>query len=154
MREMNDRFTNGFIAGTVAGVTMCIINYISKQIGIVDLLYLDWAAVLLFGHQHETVPQALVGQAGKLFFAGLLGSLFAFWLILVTDKYLFFKGIVFGIAVWFGVHAAATLFKLSTMIPINSDTVFVFKVEAVIFGVVLAESMRRLSLRQEKVEGS
>ncbi|MBS3946825.1 MAG: hypothetical protein KGZ57_00785 [Dethiobacter sp.] len=150
---MNDRFTNGFIAGIVAGTMMCVINYISHQVGIVDLLYLDWAAVLLYGHRHETILEAVVGQAGKLFFAGLLGSLFAFWLTIVTSKYLFFKGIVFGIAVWFGIHAFATLFKLSPMIPITSETVLSYKVEAVIFGVVLAELMRRLSGKQGKTDG-
>ncbi|MBT9138657.1 MAG: hypothetical protein DDT31_01226 [Syntrophomonadaceae bacterium] len=150
---MNDRFTNGFIAGTVAGTIICVINYIFHQFGIVDLLYLDWVSALLYGYRHETVLEAVVGQAGKLFFSGLLGSLFAFWLIIVTSKYLFFKGIVFGIAVWFGAHAAATLLKLSSVIPINSDTVFSYKVEAVIFGIVLAESMRRLSGKEDKSDG-
>jgi len=149
---MSDRFTNGFVAGLVAGTTMSVMNYISHQIGIVDLLYLDWASVLLYGYRHETVLEAVVGQAGKLFFAGLLGSFFAFWLTIVTSKYLFFKGIVFGIAVWFVVHATATLFKLFPMIPIKSDTVFSYKVEAVIFGIVLAESMRRLTGKQVKSE--
>jgi len=142
---MNDRFTNGFIAGCIAGVAICVTNYIAYRVGIVSLLYLDWASTLLYGYKRETVLEAVVGQVGKLFLSGLFGSLFAFWLTIVTSKYLFFKGIVFGITVWFGIHAATTLFRLSPMIPIDSGTVFVYKIEAVIFGLVLAALMLRLS---------
>jgi hypothetical protein len=71
--EMRDRFVNGFIAGLLGGVVMSTLNLISFYIlGIAELLYLDWASVLIFGYRFATLLEAVIGQIGQLFFAAMM----------------------------------------------------------------------------------
>ncbi len=147
---MNDRFLNGFIAGFLGGIAMSILNLISfYALNITEMLYLDWASVMIFGYRFATPLEAVIGQAGQLIFSGLTGILFAFLLSLVSSRYYLFKGWLYGLTVWFGSYALTTIFKVTPLIPVKPDTVMSNMVTASVYGLVLAESLRRLSARQK-----
>lgn len=147
---MNDRFVNGFLAGLLGGITMSILNLISFfALGIAELLYLDWASVLIFGYRYATTLEAVIGQIGQLFFSAIMGILFAFLLPFVSSRYYLFKGFVYGLVVWFGAYAITTLFKVTPLIPIKADTVMSNMFTASVYGLVLAETLRRLSNREK-----
>jgi hypothetical protein len=147
---VKDRFVNGFIAGFIGGLAMSTLNFISFYIlGISELLYLDWASVLIFGHRSATPLEAVIGQAGQLFFSAMVGILFAYLLPLTTSRYYLFKGWVYGLVVWFGAYAATTLFKVTPLMPIKPDTVMSNMVTASVYGLVLAEILRRLTNTQK-----
>ncbi|NLM94810.1 MAG: hypothetical protein GX165_04545 [Firmicutes bacterium] len=141
---IRERFTRGFVAGLIAGAASSIADYFSHLLGIVEILYIEWAAVLLYGHRVRTTGEAVVAQLGQLFFSGLLGVGFAYLLRAIdTDNYLF-KGTVYGITVWFSAHVVAKLFRVTALIPVGPDTLLSDLVTAAIFGLVLAEALRRL----------
>ncbi|MDW7683838.1 MAG: DUF6789 family protein [Bacillota bacterium] len=146
---MKDRFLNGFIAGFLGGVAMSILNLISYYVlNIAELLYLDWASVLIFGYRFATMLEAVIGQLGQLFFSALLGILFAYLLPLTSSRYYLFKGWVYSLVVWFGAYAVATLFKVTPLMPIKPDTVMSNIVTASVYGLVLAETLHRLAVRK------
>jgi hypothetical protein len=150
---MNDRFTNGLIAGLVAGVVMSIFDLISHFVlGITEILYLDWAAVLILGYRYSTFLEAVIGQIGQLFFSAIMGVLFAFLLALTSSRYYWLKGWVYGLVVWFGAYAVVKLFQVTPLIPIKPDTVLSDMVTASVYGLVLAEALRRLE-NTEKQKG-
>ena len=103
----------------------------------------------MYGHRVRTTGEAVVAQLGQLFFSGLLGVGFAYLLRAIdTDNYLF-KGTVYGITVWFSAHVVAKLFRVTALIPVGPDTLLSDLVTAAIFGLVLAEALRRLEKRVE-----
>jgi thiamine transporter ThiT len=146
---MKDRFTNGFIAGLLGGVVMGIMDLVLYFLGVVQILFLDWASVLIFGYRFATLLEAAIGQIGQLFFSAVAGVLFAFLLSFTSSRYYLFKGWVYGLVVWFGTYSMTLLFKVTPLIPIKPDTVISNMVMASVYGLVLAESLRRLSSRKE-----
>ena len=146
---MRDRFTNGFIAGFLGGVVMSILNLISYSLGIAQILYLDWDSVMIFGYRYATPLEAVIGQIGQLFFSAVVGVIFAYLLSVISSRYYLFKGLIFGLLVWFGSYAITLLYKVTPLIPIKPDTVMSNIVTSSVYGLVLAESLRRLSNRQK-----
>jgi hypothetical protein len=142
---MKDRFTNGFIAGLLGGVVMSIMDLVLYYLGVVQILFLDWASVLIFGYRFATLLEAVIGQLGQLFFSAVAGVLFAFLLPLTSSRYYLFKGWVYGLVVWFGTYSITLLFEVTPLIPIKPDTVISNIVMASVYGFVLAESLKRLS---------
>jgi hypothetical protein len=102
-------------------------------LGIAELLYFDWASVLIFGYRFATLLEAVIGQIVQLFFASIMGILFAYLLPLTTSRYYLFKGWVYGLVVWFGSYAITTLLKLTPLIPIKPDTVMSNMVTASVY---------------------
>lgn len=124
---------------------MSILNLISFYIlGVAEMLYLDWAAVLIFGYRFSTLLEAIIAQVGQFFFAGIMGILFAFLLPYINSRYYLFKGWVYGLVVWFGAYAVTTVFKVTPLMPIKPDTVMSNMITASVYGLVLAKTLQRL----------
>lgn len=147
---LNDRVTRGFIAGVAGGAAMSVLNLLSYLLGIAEILYLDWAATLIYGYRYATAAEAAVAQAGQLFFCGLAGILFAALIPWMSSRNFYFKGIVWGLAIWFSVYAITALFKVSPLIPIKVDTVLSNIIGAAFYGLVLAWVMKRLEERRKQ----
>ncbi|MCW3489902.1 DUF6789 family protein [Dethiobacter alkaliphilus] len=147
---MNDRFVNGFLAGLIGGVVMTVLNLISFYVlGLAQILYLDWASVLIFGYRFATTLEAVIGQIGQLFFAGVVGVLFAYLLAATTSRYYLIKGWVYGLVVWFGSYAITLLYDITPLNPIKPDTVISNMVTASVYGLVLAWSLKKLTDRHK-----
>lgn len=149
MKRVEDRFTSGFIAGFIGGVAMSALNLISYYLGITEILYLDWASVLIHGYRYATLLEAVIGQLGQLFFSAVVGVIFAYLLSVISSRYYLFKGWVYGLTVWFASYVITLLYNVTPLIPIKPDTVMSNIVTASVYGLVLAESFRRLSNRNK-----
>ena len=139
--NINDRFTRGFIAGVAGGIVISIINYISFLLGLAEILYLDWAAVLIYGYRFNTTLEAVIAQGAQLIFSGLTGIIFSYLIARVTSVNYLFKGWLFGLAIWFGSYAITLLFKVTALIPIHADTALSNIFGSSIYGLVLAQTL-------------
>ena len=140
-----DRYTVGFIAGIIAGFIADLASFIMTHLfkfGKVG--YEDFAAVLMFGARAATIGEIIFAHLVQLFFSALLGSIFVYWIKRVTDQFLIFKGICFGLIVWFFAFSVAQLYKLQFLHKFDLGTVVVNYIAAVIFGLILGIALRIL----------
>jgi len=92
-----DRFFRGFIAGVIGGLAMNTWSLVSFHIlNFTDRRFLDWAAVILYGHLPNTIFQAVYAQLIQLLWVGLLGIVFAFLIPTVTSRGYLIKGLYHG----------------------------------------------------------
>jgi hypothetical protein len=139
----SDRYTIGFIVGTIAGLIADSISFLLTHVlkfGKVG--YEDFAAVLIYGSKASTVPESIFAHLVQLFFSALVGVLFAFWIQRVTDRFFVFKGICFGLFVWFFAFSIAQLYKLQFLNQIDLVTVLQNYIAAIIYGLVLGFALR------------
>lgn len=140
-----DRFTVGFIVGIIAGFSADLISFIlTHLLKLGQVGYEDFAAVLVFGANASTIGQSIFAHLVQLFFSALLGAMFVYWINRVTEQFLLFKGIIFGLFIWFFAFSVAQLFKLQFLDKLDLGTVLVNYVAAVIYGVVLGIALRYL----------
>ncbi len=119
---------------------MSVLNFISYSLGIAEILYLDWAAVLIYGYRFNTILEFVIAQFGQFVFSGMMGIVFAFLLSWVRSANYFFNDMLFGMVVWFGSYAITLLLEVTPLIPVHADTVLSNIVTAIVCGLVLAQS--------------
>lgn len=144
---MGDRIINGFIAGVTAGIAMDIFDlfvYITK---IDDVRYLDFIAVLAFGHYAKTTGEFITALLLELGFKGGLGILFVNWIPKIKSKYLYFKANLYAILIWFIVYSIIVISK-ATQFP-STDLVDTLShiTSCIIYGTVLSFMLIRLMNR-------
>lgn len=135
----------GFIAGIIAGVAMNLIDYISVYvIRFDDVLFLEWAAVLIYGRPQENILEAAVAQVGQLLFSGLAGIVYAYIMLKLTGGNHLFKGWLYGIVVWFSTYALTIVFQVPFLSRHPFESVVVHGIASSVYGLVLAEALKRL----------
>jgi fructose-specific phosphotransferase system IIC component len=146
----HDRYTIGFIAGIIAGFVADLSNFLlTKVFKIGKVGYQDFAAVLVYGKIARTTGEILFAHFVQLFFSALLGATFAFWIQRVSERFLIFKGISFGLFVWFFAFSVCQLYKLQNLNEFDLMTVIVDNIAAVIYGVLLGIALRWLYRKLE-----
>jgi hypothetical protein len=120
--DLQDRLTRGLVAGIAAGIVLDIIHYLSFLLGIVELTYFDWASVVVFGTRTTNAFELFLAVVVQLFFAGLVGVLFVYFITWVTSKNLLLKAVVFSLAVWFFANGIAHTLKVTPLMPIRGDS--------------------------------
>jgi len=147
---IKDTIIRGFIAGVIAGVLMNLVSYISYFLDIAKLRFLDWPSVIITGHIPDNNLAALFFMIVQLIFVGFLGSIFALLITrLTTSMNYIFKGFLFGVISWFTIYGLTYLADVSILTPLNMGTAVTDFTGAIVFGVVLAETLRRLDNRHE-----
>lgn len=140
----------GFIAGTIAGFVADSANFIlTKVMKVGRIGYEDFASVLVFGQTPATIGQSIFAHIVQLFFSAILGVLFVYWIKRVTEKFLLFKGITFGLFVWFFAFSVSQLYKLQCLYKFDLGTVIVNYIAAIIYGVTLGILLRWLYKENE-----
>lgn len=149
---IKDRLTRGLLAGIAGGIAMAVPDLVFDAVDWVEHAYYDWALSLIRGSTANTIFEAFIGQVAHIFFAGLLGIVFAYAVLLVSSRNFLLKGWLFGILVWFSVHVTVNLFGFEPLAPIPTSQMIADFVTASIYGAVLAATLRRLG--REKVRQS
>ena len=145
-----DRFFRGFTAGIVGGVLMQIWSFFSFHVlGLTKLRFMDWAAIIVFGEQAETILEAIFALFAHLLFAGFLGMVFAFLLPQVTSRLYLLKGVLFGIIVGFFIYAIPMLLQTPRLTQATLGTALTDHIGGVIWGLATAYTLARLSRREE-----
>lgn len=80
-------------------------------------------------------------------FAGTLGVIFAYLISVLSDKYLLFKGLHFGIGVWFASYAVTLLFKVPELMDISLKSAVTNFLASFVYGLVIAVVLRWLRAR-------
>lgn len=145
--ELRDRFTQGFLAGLVAGIIMNILDYISHLLGITELTFIDWGGAIIFGYRPGTVSEHILALSAQLFFASILGVFFVYLIPAIKSKNILFKAWAFGLASWFSIYGLSLLLNLKDLMPIRSDTAMSDVVNASIYGIILGYIVRYLNHR-------
>ena len=128
---------------------MLVIDLLLEAGGWVEYAYYDWGASLVLGVRSATTLEMISGQLIHIIFAGLLGIIFAYSLVLVSKQNYLFKGWVFGIFVWFAVHVIVNLFDFQPLRFIPVSQMIVDFVTASLYGIVLALTCFYLDKNEE-----
>jgi len=141
---LKDRVSAGFIGGIIAGIAMNIVDYISYYVGDREHLY-DWAAIVIFGKLPASFGEIIFAQISQLFFAGLLGILFSYFLLRLTSVNYLLKGWIYGLAAWFFIYALAIIFRLPDLETHSLGSVVSHFISASIYGLALGETLHRIN---------
>lgn len=141
---MQDRMASGFLAGLAGGVAMNLVSLASYYMNIATLRFLDWSAVAIYGHKPENFGEVLFAQAAQLIFVGILGTLFAYLVPVLTSKNYMFRGWLFGNTVWFSLYGLILLFQIQDKLTVTLGTAVTDFVGASIYGLILAATFQWL----------
>jgi hypothetical protein len=150
MKTMKDRYTIGFMIGTIAGALADLSSFLlTRVLKIGKIGYEDFAAVLVYSTKAKTIGELIFAHLVQLFFSALLGVLFVFLIKNITSKYLFLKAISFGLFVWLFAFSTAQLYKLPELYKVDLKTALVNYIAAIVFGLVIAIIYRCLSKQED-----
>jgi len=142
---MEDRLYRGFVAGTIGGVVSNILSHLSYFLGFTALRLSDWAAILIFGH---VPPFSLGEQIFAVFvqigWSGAVGSVFAYFLVWVTNRKILFKAWMLGTTPFFVIYLLTALFQTPGTVPLPLNTVLSNYITSSIFGIVMGYSFKIL----------
>lgn len=141
---MKDRTLYGFFAGIIAGIPQTIFNLISYYLNFVQIRYLDWISILIFGDKPIDGLQTIIALVARLIFAGILGILFAHLMRYSDDNHYLFKGWIYGIFVMGLLYGVTSLFQVPKLTHMHTYTVISNFATSSVYGLVLAESLKRL----------
>lgn len=144
MRIPRDRFVIGFTAGVIAGIAMNILDFALRLLNIPKLLFLDWAAITIYGSRPDSLQETALALGVQLFFGGVLGIAFAYLLPLFEIRYHLFKGFVFGITAWFVIYGLVIMFKHGGLRTISFATALTDLIGSAVFGLVVAFAFKWL----------
>lgn len=120
---INDKFTRGWVAGTLGGLIGGILGFLSYTLGISQMHFTDWSAVLIFGRaQPFSLAEqvyALIVTAGS---TGVIGILFAFLIPVINKENLYFKGWIIFLIPWWILYLVTALAKVEGVINLSLMT--------------------------------
>lgn len=65
---MPDRTFYGFFAGIIAGMIQTTLNLVSYYLDFVQIRYLDWMAIIIFGNKPMDGLQTIIALVARIFF--------------------------------------------------------------------------------------
>lgn len=142
-----DRFTKGFIAGIVAAIFQFILGLILFYLELTELLWQDFASVLIYGKEPLLFGEKLFAELSVWFFSGLMAIVFTYLIKYTDERNYLLKGFVFAETVWFGTFAITLLFKVPEFTTITLKTSIANFVLSAFWGMLTAELLRRLDVK-------
>jgi len=146
---LQDRTTKGFIAGVIGGIAMNIVSYISYNLNIANLRFVDWPSIFVTGQSATNALLVMFFLLVQLVFVGFLGIVFAYLVSKLTSTNYVFKGLLFGVLSWFAIYSLTYIANVPKLTPITMGTAVTDFIGALVYGFVLAETLNRLDTREE-----
>lgn len=138
---MDDRLVRGYIAGAVGGIVMAALNYILFKLGYAEVRYVDLVGVVLFGYTPNTLGAIVTAQVIQWGHAALMGIGFAYLIPLVTSRYITFKGMTYGVIIWFLTFGVGALLKVPLYTNLSWTTPASHLFTSSVWGAVAALSL-------------
>lgn len=109
---INDRFTRGWISGTLGGLAGGIFGFLPYYFGISQMRFSDWSSILIFGRSQ---PFSFADQVYSVIVAagstGVTGIIFAFLLPVINEENIYFKGWIIFLIPWWMIYLLTGLAK-------------------------------------------
>jgi hypothetical protein len=145
-QTMDDRFTEGFIAGGVAGIVQILIDLFIIDVFHFGKFHLfDYAAVLIYGKHPSFWFETILAQITYLAFTCIIGIIFAYLILFIGSKYYLLKGWFFAIATWFFVFAIGTMYRIPILEKNTWQDATNNFFNTSIFGIVMAIALKYLT---------
>ncbi len=136
---VKDKFVVGTLIGICANVIKLLTNLLGYLMGYTDHLFWQLVATHFLQENDLSKPAALViGGVADLTITAALGVAFLYFVEYTGRKYLWFKGLGFGLAVWvilFGTHLGRSVQEL---LPQDAMGIVVTLIAHMVFGLSLA----------------
>ncbi len=145
---MKDRFINGSIAGCLAGLVASLFDYIFLCLNFGSIHLIDFAGVFIYGDRPHTLGENIFAQFGVCVFTTLVGILFVYLITKISSKYFFWKGLIYGVLLWFLVYSLIELYDVPhfhrTSLASSTENTLV----AMIYGLALPGILTWLQSRE------
>lgn len=142
---MEDRLYRGFVAGAIGGVVSTVHSHLAYILGVTTLRLSDWAALLIFAHVPPfSLEEQLFANFIHIGWCGAIGSVFAYFLVLVSSRKLFFKAWMLGTTPYFVIYLLTSLFHTPGTVPTPFYTALSNYVTSTIFALVMGYSFKVL----------
>ncbi len=136
---INDRFTQGLLAGILGGIPSLAWGLFSQYIlKFSSHLYGDFAAALIYGKNAANIWDKLFNQLVVFMFFGLGGIIFAFLVRRISSRNLVLKGMFWAGMIWFFSYAVTRLYKVAGLVTFPLPTAVSHLIGALIWGVAMA----------------
>ena len=137
---MKDRFIIGFTAGMIGGISAAIISIPLYILKLTNLRLLDYSAILILGKEPHGALETIFGLLLHWGFSGILGVLFAYLVNhqIITKRYLWIKGGLFGLSSWFIINVLSTVYKVKRLAIIPVETAIILAITSLFVGIAMA----------------
>jgi hypothetical protein len=133
------------VSGTFGGLVGGILGFLPYYIGISQMRFSDWSAILIFGRSQ---PFSLADQvyaavvvAGS---TGVIGIIFAFLIPVINEENIYFKGWIVFLVPWWIIYLLTSLAKIEGTLNLSVKTAFSDGIITSIIGLVSVYSYRLL----------
>ncbi len=119
-----DRFTLGLVSGIIAAISMTLLNYVIIFTTPSHNRYADFVGILLYGTKPSSSGEIIVSTISHFFMGGILGIIFVYLLLLISERYILIKGITYGTAIFFFLFSLGVIFNITGLefTPLRTDT--------------------------------
>lgn len=132
-----DRFFRGLIGGMIGGVCMDIFNFISFYlINFANLSIIDWSSIILYGYKSFTTAQFITALIAQIFWAGFLGIILVYLLLITTSQGYLIKGAFLGFMFSFITYAIPVMFDIHHINNVTLGTALTDLIGGMIWGLV------------------
>ncbi len=147
-----DRFFRGFLAGVAGGIIMTVWDLLSFHlVSFSAHRYLDWSAVLLLGDRPTTFIEAAYALLVHLVWAGFLGIIFSFLVMIIGHRNLMLKGAIIGFVAGFIFYAIPKLFETTDLFATPIESVMSNHIGAVLWGLATGYTLHYLDRRFKEI---
>ena len=143
---MKDKMMAGAVAGTVGAVLQDIYGYLAKAIGLTDRGFIDFARAVILYNINDGALETILALIAHIIWDLLLGILFAYIINSTSSSYYYLKAFIYGLALWFIIQAAGTLFRLPMFFHIPAWAALLTLIGAIIYSFGIAFTLRFLVL--------
>ena len=141
---MKDKMMAGALAGVIGAFLQDIYGYFVKAGGLTDRGFIDFARAVILFSTDDGLLETILAFIAHLIWDLLLGILFVY---LINSSYYYLKAFVYGLALWFIIQVAGTLFRLPMFFHIPASAALLTLIGAIIYSFGVAFTLRYLEIK-------
>lgn len=142
-----DYIVHGALLGIIADFIKLTVNYLGYLFNFTPVVFWQLTATRFLEKKDLFKPVAyLIGCIADITVSALLGVFFVYLISQLGEKYLWFKGIGFGLAVWVGLFGTILGQSVQEKLPQTPSGIIVTIVAHIAFGLTLALLTGRLKV--------
>ena len=146
---MEDRLVVGGIAGLIGAALQNIYSFAVKGLNLAEHTYSDFATTVLTNSVYSDPVGLLAGFIAYLSVGVILGVFFVYLIAATSSDYLYLKGLLYGLALWFILTGFGTIFGLTTFRNLTPVSALSILVGGLIFGIVTSHIIKILEHKTE-----